>query len=270
MEWPLAVVITDWLPIAAAVVLRQAPTISAAALLVLIAAGAAWALSRWRTRSAGREWQTIWIAGSFSFAYLTFQLFAPVLGLNTGLLWRYPMHAYLTVVVFGIALGVAGSRVLAAGPLPILRTRRARRIAGGGATLCGLLFALPTITLATVDARRGIDLDYASSRFAHAQVVERAAPMVRGKTVLSNSDRLSYVHLPLAAMHRPLPSFSVRELEETVASAEAGSLLVWFDGFWNDPKAYGEEYLRSMPRLALAAELPDGRIYEVLPLDSIQ
>ncbi len=249
-----------------------------AGVLVALAAALGVALFRRRRREpAGGV--AARVAGLFTLVYLAVLVVALLGGsVYQSVDTRYLSPLYVPLLLL-LLLALDGLRsrgrsrpapaFLNALPLPraVLPNRwRVPAVAIGAALCLWVALMLPLTVRGIVQANNGdFYLGAADARWVNSPTLRLAREAADGGPVLSTDAALLYLHAGIGKDANGFLPDAAGGLEEAIARAAPGTLVVWIDKPWRDPPPdYGPADLRALPALEPLGEFADGAVFRVI------
>lgn len=257
------------------------------AVVLLLAAGlaATWGFVQARPALAPRDWRSFSVFGGFALVYVALLVLVMMSGGTwSGFQARFLAPIYIPLLlVAAVALERSLQGVRADGSPGAKPPAR-----GGMALLSPLARAALTAMLplwlvyqgalnAQVihRANQGVDLGYASARWAHSESLEYVREAALAGALFSNDAAAAYIHTDTLAKHRYIPCDESKLRPRLTAAAAGGPVhVLWFHrpeavrclpGVNKSPlfKTH-QDWAIGLPWLAPVAELADGVLLEFL------
>lgn len=264
---------------------RGLPLTLAVALLLAAGLAATWGFIQARPDLAPRDWRSFSVFGGFALVYVAFLTLAMMLGGTwSGFQARFLAPIYIPLLLAAALALERSLRGVRADGLP-----DAKPLAKGGAALLSPL-ALATLTAmlplwlvyqgalnaqAIHRANQGVDLGYASARWAHSESLEYVRAAGLAGALFSNDDAATYIHADIVAKHRYIPCDESKLRPRLTAAGANGPVhVLWFhrpDAVWscagvNKATLFKtrRDWVLGLPWLTPVAELADGILLEFL------
>ena len=256
------------------------------AVVLLLAAGlaATWGFVQGRPDLSPRDWRSFSVFGGFALVYVALLILAMMLGGTwSGFQARFLAPIYIPLLLAAALALERSFRGLRADGLP-----EAKPPAKGGAALLSPL-AMATLTAmlplwliyqgalnahAAHRANQGVDLGYASARWAHSESLEYVRSAALAGALFSNDAAAAYIHTDTLAKHRYIPCDESNHLRPhlTAAGADGPVHVLWFhrpDSNWCVNKKVPlfkthQDRALGLPWLTPVAELADGALFKFL------
>ena len=251
--------------------------LSAAMLLLLVAVGGVIALAR--RRGGPPVGSAIALCGAFSLVYA-----AIVVAGSVGPLTpeppndRYLSPLYVPLLLL-LLLALDGLRNAGRGrpaptflnAIPLARAVLPERwrvpaVAAGAALCLWVVLMIPLTVRGIVQANNGdFYLGAADARWVNSPTLRLAREAADGGPVLSTDAALIYLHAGIGKDANAFLPDAADGLEEAIARAAPGTLVVWIDKPWRDPPLdYSPADLRALPALEPLGEFADGAVFRVI------
>ena len=264
---------------------RGLPLTLAVALLLAAGLAATWGFIQARPDLSPRDWRSFFVFGGFALVYVALLILAMMLGGTwSGFQARFLAPIYIPLLLAAALALERSLRGLRADGLP-----DAKSPAKGGAALLSPL-ALATLTTmlplwlvyqgalnaqAIHRANQGVDLGYASARWAHSESLEYVRTAALAGALFSNDAAAAYIHADALAKHRYIPCDESKLRPRLTAAGVAGPVhVLWFhrpDGVRclagvNKAALFKtrRDWVLGLPWLTPVAELADGVLLEFL------